>query len=93
MKTFQEFVNEALKPWEQQTSVRPVKREPMTDVRNRDVSARAGYDPRTDRVGRSDLGRGPDRFNIPDRSPTLGMDKMERTRETMLRQRFNRPAV
>ena len=45
----------------------------------RDPSARGGFDPRFDRKGKSDLGRGPNRWTIPDRSPTLGMDKMART--------------
>jgi hypothetical protein len=45
----------------------------------RDPSARGGFDPRFDRKGKPDLGRGPNRWTIPDRSPTLGMDKMART--------------
>ena len=45
----------------------------------RDSSARGGFDPRFDRKGKPDLGRGPNRWTIPDRSPTLGMDKMART--------------
>lgn len=59
------------------------------DIRYRDISARGGFDPRYDRPGRPDLGRGPNRWQIPDRSPTLGMDKMARTqynaKERMLR--------
>lgn len=55
----------------------------------RDPSARGGFDPRFDRKGKPDLGRGPNRWSVPDRSPTLGMDKMARTqynaRERMLR--------
>jgi len=49
------------------------------DIRYRDPSARGGFDPRFDRPGRPYLGRGPNRWQIPDRSPTLGMDKMART--------------
>lgn len=52
------------------------------DIRYRDPSARGGFDPRFDRVGKPDLGRGPNRWRIPDRSPTLGMDKMERNKQT-----------
>ncbi len=63
------------------------------DIRYRDPSARGGFDPRFDRPGyaasASMAGRGPNRWTIPDRSPTLGMDKMARTqynaRERMLR--------
>jgi hypothetical protein len=69
------------------------------DIRNRNILSRGGFDPRFDRNAKikyTPLGSGSrssSRFNIPDRSPTLGMDKFERTKEMMLKKRFSKLAV